>query len=456
MNKTPVRRVVPTVNIFAIGFALGAAALSSAALFPVPSYAAETCHGQVATITPDANGVLTGTDGPDVIVTHGPFVDAKGGDDLVCAVDKADGVDAGAGDDLVDAGSAALGIYAVLGLGNDAFTGSPGDDVVTDGPQPSFPDEYAGQVDGTDVITTGDGDDAVRDNGRGFDQVNHDSIDTGAGDDHVSFGRIDPETVLETGTGDNSFGMLLFGTAADTWTVDVGARQVVIGDRTWAWTGNVRGFAFSPAFQQTLASLSFEGTAADEAFSIDGVGIDFPVTVHMGDGDDAIRVPSGTGAGSVYSGGGGRDSLAVNLYDGLGSDVAHRTALLDLTTHRLRWSRRTMVPDARLWGIEQFDIGGRRVRTVGGQGGQEITATGCRLDLHGGAGNDVLRAQFPGSSVCGKVARRFELLGGSGRDRLRGSQFADRLIGGRGHDVADGRGGIDTCQAEVRRSCERT
>ena len=31
----------------------------------------------------------------------------------------------------------------------------------------------------------------------------------------------------------------------------------------------------------------------------------------------------------------------------------------------------------------------------------------------------------------------------------------DVLIGGRGHDVANGAGGVDTCRAEVRKNCER-
>lgn len=78
----------------------------------VPAYAVgETCNGQAATLVGTPGGVVTGTDGPDVIVTNGAArVEAGAGDDVICTTgtvaadpfNPAVAVLAGAGNDLVD------------------------------------------------------------------------------------------------------------------------------------------------------------------------------------------------------------------------------------------------------------------------------------------------------------------------------------------------------------------
>ena len=58
--------------------------LTVSALPGTPSYAAaETCHGQTATIVGDPGTDVTGTEGPDVIVARGAG-QALGGDDMIC------------------------------------------------------------------------------------------------------------------------------------------------------------------------------------------------------------------------------------------------------------------------------------------------------------------------------------------------------------------------------------
>jgi hypothetical protein len=99
-----------------------------------PAYAATMCQGHPATVE-GSNGILTGTEGDDVIVGHGTAVgvQALGGNDLVC-VDGGD-VDTGLGDDSVvsHAPSGAFTSASLVG-GNDTYVSSAGgsSDVIVD------------------------------------------------------------------------------------------------------------------------------------------------------------------------------------------------------------------------------------------------------------------------------------------------------------------------------------
>lgn len=117
---------------------LVAAGLLTATLLAAPTAqaAVETCQGRAATIvgTPGQLGV-TGTEGPDVVVTNGAVgVATLGGDDLVCVTDVTAPVfvtlRAGAGNDVVDASASASTIDAELGTGSDHYTASAGRDYV--------------------------------------------------------------------------------------------------------------------------------------------------------------------------------------------------------------------------------------------------------------------------------------------------------------------------------------
>jgi Ca2+-binding RTX toxin-like protein len=99
--------------------------------------AGETCEGMPATIVGSPNTALSGTAGPDVIVTNGArSVDAGDGDDVVCVTLAADDpyatsatVAAGAGDDVVVVEEGASS-STDLGPGRDAFRGGAGWDRV--------------------------------------------------------------------------------------------------------------------------------------------------------------------------------------------------------------------------------------------------------------------------------------------------------------------------------------
>lgn len=99
-----------------------------------PASAATVCQGKPATIE-GSSGILTGTEGDDVIVGHGTAVAVRalGGNDLIC-VDGND-VDAGPGDDSV-VSNAPAGAFTSVTLvgGNDTYASRAGgsSDVIVD------------------------------------------------------------------------------------------------------------------------------------------------------------------------------------------------------------------------------------------------------------------------------------------------------------------------------------
>jgi Ca2+-binding RTX toxin-like protein len=99
----------------------------------VPANAATMCQGRPATIE-GSTGIITGTEGDDVIVGHGtdPEIRALGGNDLVCT--EGGDVYTGAGDDSV-LSTAAAGAFTFVDMvgGNDSYVSGPGrSDVLAD------------------------------------------------------------------------------------------------------------------------------------------------------------------------------------------------------------------------------------------------------------------------------------------------------------------------------------
>ncbi|HEX5087526.1 MAG TPA: hypothetical protein VFV89_06935 [Nocardioides sp.] len=98
-----------------------------------PASAAAVCQGRPATIE-GAHGIITGTEGDDVIVGHGTGTDVRalGGNDLVCV--GGGQVSTGPGDDSV-VSTAPAGAFTFVELvgGNDSYEGGAGtSEVVAD------------------------------------------------------------------------------------------------------------------------------------------------------------------------------------------------------------------------------------------------------------------------------------------------------------------------------------
>jgi Ca2+-binding RTX toxin-like protein len=108
-------------------------------------------------------------------------------------------------------------------------------------------------------------------------------------------------------------------------------------------------------------------------------------------------------------------------------------------------------------GLRYATATGCKVRMKGNDKNNDLDAFGHNVVISGGDGRDLLRRVGNGFDLdlpeCGRYKSVFR--GQGGPDRMVGRAGPDVMIGGPGPDVADGAGGIDTCRAEVRKSCER-
>lgn len=416
--------------------ALAGATLLGLALLTPTSHAAAaagTCQGAPVTITGEPGGRVTGTEGPDVIVTDGAMsVDALGGDDLVCVSFETGfpatpvAVDAGAGDDVVDGTSSTDAVAADLGTGADTFIGSDlgsgTDDLVTVAPDSSAPD----------VLQAGGGTDGL-------------VLDSGAADLVV----------------DNVAG-----------TARVGGRVVA------TWTG-IEQFRLTRTGARTL---TFVGSWVSETVVDAGTGSGV-LDVDLGGGRDWFATSAPPAVGSRIAAGGGDDRLEIaaagtdldlDLQSGVlevGRRATHEVAVPDFEDVALT-ARRAVVDgdrgpndlavtacsavvrghgsgdriDTRY--SSTFDAGvdcRRSARLVGGPGGDAIFGTGGPDRMSGGPGGDELRGGGGDDRLSGGAGSDF-MLGQSGRDRVWGDGGTDLVSGGPGRD---------TCRAERARSCER-
>lgn len=108
-----------------------------------------------------------------------------------------------------------------------------------------------------------------------------------------------------------------------------------------------------------------------------------------------------------------------------------------------------------LAGVENVFASGRGVFISGNRGDNRIWADGCRVELSGGGGDDVLRLVERHWITKACDERRQVLRGSGGDDRLYGGRLGDVLRGGSGVDSAFGRNGVDRCSAEREMGCER-
>lgn len=468
--------------------------LGLALLSPTHAGAAgETCRGEAATIVGAPGTRLVGTEGRDVVVTNGSaHLETGAGDDLICVTGREldDGgtvvyLHAGAGDDVVDGtGRPTLGVAGSLGAGSDRFDGGPGPDRLTTGGYAASDAPYLDSE--VDVVHTGGGDDHVS---SGVDETdNADVVDTGAGDDSISFsGRQAPGAAITGGEGSDT---LVLELEPGPNVVDATARQLTSNGVVRRGWSEMEGFAI-PEVEDTW-QLYFRGSSADERLYASSLGV---LHAAMGGGDDAVHVRRLATPGSDIDGGAGRDlltmgtlwsALELDLADGIlhvgatGSDMPDHLAhaAYDVATHNLEGAH-LMAPRVRLVGTdhrdELFAFACRGV--VDGRGGddvvqrlQDVTFDDyhfriCReeLTLIGGSGRDELKGSpgddrisgGPGEDTADGLGGADLVLGGPGNDRLSGRRGRDELVGGPGRDLADGHVGRDRCNAELERRCER-
>lgn len=131
----------------------------------------------------------------------------------------------------------------------------------------------------------------------------------------------------------------------------------------------------------------------------------------------------------------------------------------DLPAGTFRNVGRTSTEAGRVRGVENLDVNADHVRVVGDHRANEISvANGCTGVLRGNGGRDLLTTpgSMSGDGQCqSEKSRPFRFYGGQGNDVLVGRRLDDVLVGGPGHDRADGKKGNERCSAERERNCER-
>lgn len=421
------RPTTPLTAAALLGLAFPLLAITS----PAADAAAPTCRGQSATII-GSGGSITGTEGPDVVVTNGASsVSTLGGNDLVCitgGVRNEVRILAGDGDDVVDGTFAPdQGVLVTLGSGTDAFYGGSDDDYV----YLTYPDPGTGP----DGIQGGGGSDSLY-------------VETGPG-----------AAVLDNARG----------------------RLSSAGELRATWSG-LEEFWLQP--ELTDRDLTVVGSDIDEQFFDESAG-PTKVDVDLGGGDDTWASRQAPQDTSRLDGGAGRD--LVYLASGLSDlDLDLRDGLLTVGTANAY--------EVAADNFEDADLFARRVRLNGTNGPNDLGFRACngnvrgrsgddrvkrqyegifdvfdtncreRLTINGGSGDDKLSGTGGNDKILGGNGRdrlngrrgSDRLIGGPGHDHLRGQNQGDTLLGGRGNDFADGgKGSRDVCRAEHERRCEQ-
>jgi Ca2+-binding RTX toxin-like protein len=410
--------------------------------------AAGTCRGVPATIEGEVAGTVTGTDGPDVIVTGGADrVLALGGDDLVCVTGLAPGdvrVEAGAGGDTVDARATDNGaVEVVLGAGEDVFAGGRADERV-----------YAGGVgvaadDARDVIRTRSGDDRVSSGSR--DQDNADVIRTGSGHDTVRYLGVQGESgVLDPGV--LSFDTLRVDLTSDdavTTVVDTDAQTIVQnGVTTLRWNGYIARWVLAGT-PGSGSDVHFEGNELRELLMLLLRGSP-AFTAHMGGGWDNVKITrqDNHARGAVIALGGGIDRLSLTF----GQQASALNDLyVSLLQGRAEYEGYTPIPSAYVSGARIVTARAQRVTLVGNGKLNRLVALACRSTIRGMGGNDTMVGDSSSFRCAGHGAI---MSGGLGDDRLWGTPADDMLVGGDGFDRARGGPGKDICRTEIEHDCE--
>jgi Ca2+-binding RTX toxin-like protein len=415
----------------------------------VATAAGETCQGQPATVVgAPATFVLTGTEGPDVIVTNGSMqVDALGGDDLVCVTVRGAQVQAGDGDDVVDTAAVTqLPTSAYLGAGSDRFIGGPERDIVYAGASAPGSLEMADTE--RDVIDTGPAtsspfdQDRVTTGQRGSENVDEIRTDRGS----VSWAGFPAAgTVLDGGTGST---LGLRPAEGEFVTLDNRAQVLTVDQQAPLRFTGFTGFAV--VAETGPRSFDFRGSSRDETLSLEL----WDARVHdvrMGGGDDTLRYQApgldGLPGATSHRGGGGRDHLELTLPDEVAVD-------LDLSRGRLATGRRDGRA-ARATGFEDATVMARNVALRGTASRNKLSVYACRSTVEGRAGRDKLSTFDEVMDESLRCRRpRTRMFGGPGNDVMLGTRGPDVLLGGPGRDRADGAKGRDVCRAEVRKRCE--
>ena len=390
-----------------------------------------TCDGVRATIVGTADDDrLVGTAGDDVIAALGgdDEVLGRGGDDLICGGDGVDELHGQRGDDRLH--GERDGFRNFRGsryLVPDLLDGGPGDDLLdvgVDDRRVSFGSfgvlDYSAApravvADLTAGTVTGQGRDSV---------VGPPDPGCGLGcDASVVIGPGHDDTLLGSAEGD-----FLIGMAGDDRIEGLGGTDELRGEdesgRGPADDDTILGGDGDDLLVANVGRDVLRGDEGDDTVWSTGGG---PSEVSGGSGDDRLAVQLAAEPGFVLDGGDGTDRAQLAGPRGEPGDEGRPTSALVLAAEG-----RVVVDDAdwgTVLGIEDLELGENVHWEYRGTDAPEILRS---------SGLDLLAYLYGGD------------------DSVFGTDGADRIDAGDGHDKVRGNRGIDICaNAEVTWSCER-
>ncbi len=393
------------------------------ALAPVAHSAAPTCGGLKATIVGNNKAnKITGTAKRDVIVARGgnDTIRGLGGNDVICGGDGADTILGGDGNDRIwgEADLVRIDRFGRIVKKGDTISGGAGDDTIDLGydPRPategtrvlldgvSYANAPAAVVvdfraaatvpiaaEGSDTVTGFNG--GIRIIGSPLGDTikgtnSADDILARGGDDTI-FGRGGDDTIVADASGTVGNDRIFGDAGDDTITGSVGTDTLVGG------TG-----------ADTLTSTS-----------------ELHQVIRGGGGVDTITFPIPIESGFVAKGHGGQDKLRL---------MPNPNPALKPTV-RLDQLKKTRIRD-----LQPYTLEGKIT------GFSDVVLPARALTIFKGSNESEVITANPDYRVL--------IYGRGGADVMTGSDEPDRLDGGKGFDIARGRGGNDTCKAAEKRS----
>ncbi|WP_210438341.1 calcium-binding protein [Nocardioides xinjiangensis] len=386
--------------------------------------AAPTCGGLRATIVGnDRSDTITGTARRDVVVARGgnDVVRGLGGNDVVCGGDGADTILGGEGNDrlLGESDLVRLDRFGRVVKRGDTLAGGPGNDTIDLGHDPRPATDGAPVVlDGVTyvhasapVVVDFRASHTVPIIAEGSDTV------TGYSGGVRLVGSPHADTVKGTNSAD-----AIYARGGDDTIFGRGGDDTVVADAADDTGGNDR--LYGDAGDDTLS-----GTVGADLF-VGSSGIDVLGTtssLHQafrgGSGVDTITFPLPLESGFVAKGNGGQDRLRLlpvpnpALKPTLRIDQLTRATIRDLQPY-------TLV--GRISGFSDVQLPANTSSVFKGSNDSEV--------------------------ITAHPDHRARIYGRGGADVMTGSRRPDRLDGGKGFDIARGRGGNDTCKAAEKRS----
>lgn len=404
--------------------AVAVALLVPAVGLAAPSVAAApTCGGLKATIVGNNKAnAITGTPKRDVIVARGGNDRIRGvaGNDVICGGEGADTILGGEGDDRIygEADLVRVDQFGRVVKKGDTLSGGPGNDTLDLGY------DTRAATEGTKVLLDG----ITYINATGPVVVDFEASTTvpitAEGSDTVTgfdggirlFGSPLGDTVKGTNAADT-----IYARGGDDTVFGRGGDDTLVAD-TSGTVGNDRlyGDAGDDALSGTVGIDTFVGGSGADVLSSTS---EQHQSFRGGGGVDTITFPLPLESGFVAKGHGGQDKLRL-----------------------LPSSNPALKPTVRIDQLGKTKIRSLQPYTLEGKitGFSDVLLPARALTIFKGSNDSEVITASPD--------HRAMIYGRGGADVMTGSSQPDRLDGGKGFDIARGRGGNDTCKAAEKRS----